>query len=110
MGSEYAALGHNQDVVPIQFFSIATGKGVRQLWGHTARVNRLAPTAEGRYLLSGGNDQVLHIWDISQHKRLPQDRPLRPLLSLFVAEIRSNRSGWSGPRRATTPPRRAARS
>jgi hypothetical protein len=85
VGNHYAALSHNKDIVPIWLYSTATGKNVRQLWGHTARVTSLTPSPDGRYLLSAGKDQTLHIWNPAQDRTLPRDRPLRPLLSLFVA-------------------------
>jgi WD40 repeat protein len=53
-----------------------TGRVIRTLRGHTAPVYAIAPSPDGRYLLSASSDLTLRVWDC--------DRDL-PLLSLFFA-------------------------
>lgn len=63
------------------------GKRLGSLAGFNGTINSIAPSPDrGRYLLGGGEDQVLHIWD--SHRPGKEDptkvHPGR-LLSLFVA-------------------------
>jgi len=42
----------------------------KELTGHKARVSALAVSPDGRYLLSGGDDNTLRVWDIKVGTRL----------------------------------------
>jgi len=55
---------------------LRTGQPVRKYHGHTANINDLVPSPDGRYFLSVSSDQTLRIWDFNQEE---------PLLSLFVS-------------------------
>jgi WD40 repeat protein len=61
----------------VYLFEARTGAKVREFQGHTAPVWAVAPSPDGRFLLSGSGDQTLRIWDLGRTE---------PLLSLFVAE------------------------
>ncbi len=53
-----------------------TGKRLQVLSAHLGRILALAPSADGKYLVSGSIDQTICIWD---------PRRSEPLLSLFAA-------------------------
>jgi WD40 repeat protein len=46
----------------IRVFEADTGKEVRQLTGHTAVVRSVSVTADGRLLVSAGNDNMVRVW------------------------------------------------
>ncbi|MBV8678774.1 MAG: caspase family protein, partial [Planctomycetaceae bacterium] len=60
----------------LHLFDTRSGMQVRKFQGHTGTVWAVAPSPDGRHLLSASNDMTLRIWD--------PDRA-EPLLSLFVA-------------------------
>ena len=53
-----------------------TGTKIREFRGHTGEVWAVAPSPDGRYLLSASDDQTVRIWTPDRDE---------PLLSLFVA-------------------------
>ena len=53
-----------------------TGNQLRSFPGHTGLVWAVAPSPDGRHLLSGSNDQTVRVWDPGRDE---------PLLSLFFA-------------------------
>ena len=57
-------------------FDAQTGEMIREFRGHTGMVLAVAPSPDGRYLLSASDDQTVRIW--VPHR-------VEPLLSLFVA-------------------------
>jgi len=73
-GKNWAVVGGIQS--ELFLFDIGTGKTVRSLIGHTGHIRALAPSPDGRYLLSAASDQTLRIWDFNREE---------PLLSLFFA-------------------------
>jgi WD40 repeat protein len=60
----------------VHLFAARTGKLLRSFRGHTGDVWAVAPSPDGRYLLSASNDQTLRVWNPEQDE---------PLLSLFFA-------------------------
>lgn len=60
----------------MELFDPRTGKLIRKLVGHTSVINSVAPSADGRYLLSSAGDQTVRVWSVDQDE---------PLLSLFFA-------------------------
>ena len=75
LGENHVALGFSNGLIGV--YDLASAKLVRLLKGHTGVVWALAPSPDGRYLLSGSNDRTLKIW------RQDQDEEL---LTLFVTE------------------------
>jgi WD40 repeat protein len=69
-----AVVGSDFDLLA---FDVGDGRRVRSLEGHAGAVWAVAPSADGRYLLSAGDDQTLRIWPAAAS---------RPLLSLFFAD------------------------
>ena len=60
----------------LYLFDTRTGKLVRTFRGDTGNIWAVAPSPDGRYLLSASNDQTLRVWDPDRDE---------PLLSLFFA-------------------------
>ena len=60
----------------LYLFDARSGQEVRKFLGHTGIVWAVAPSPDGRFLLSGSQDQTLRVWDPNRDE---------PLLSLFVA-------------------------
>ena len=60
----------------LYLFDARTGANIREFRGHTGEVWAVAPSPDGRYLLSASGDQTVRIWAPDRDK---------PLLSLFVA-------------------------
>ncbi|OWK34517.1 WD40 repeat domain-containing protein [Fimbriiglobus ruber] len=50
----------------------ATGVGatVRTYQGHTGKITALAATADGKFLITGGTDQTVRVWEVSSGKQL----------------------------------------
>ena len=60
----------------LYLFDARTGAKIREFRGHTGEVWAVAPSPDGRFLLSASSDQTVRIWAPDRDK---------PLLSLFVA-------------------------
>ncbi|WP_433337727.1 WD40 repeat domain-containing protein [Spirillospora sp. CA-294931] len=55
-----AAVGHGET---IGLWELETGRHLRTLTGHTAQVEALSLSADGRLLLSGARDRTMRLWD-----------------------------------------------
>jgi WD40 repeat protein len=62
--------------VALFFLNSQTGQVEHELSDHGEIIWALAPSPNGKYLLTGGNDQILKVWSLERHELL---------LSLFVA-------------------------
>ena len=60
----------------LYLFDTRTGKQLRSFLGHTGAVWAVAPSPDGRFLLSASGDQTLRVWDPDRDE---------PLVSLFFA-------------------------
>jgi hypothetical protein len=60
----------------LYLIDLKTGALLRRFKGHTGLILGLSPSPDGCYLLSGGSDQTMFLWDLNEEL---------PLLSLFVA-------------------------
>ena len=61
---------------PVPVFEYPSGKCLLRLTGHTEGVEALAPSPDGRFLLTGSGDHTLRIWDPDRNEAV---------LSLFFA-------------------------
>lgn len=53
--------------VPIRLWEVATGKNIATLWGHTTDVQCFAFSQDGTFLVSGGYDGVIYLWDLAPY-------------------------------------------
>ena len=60
----------------LALFDARSGKAIRWYLGHTSIVYAVAPSPNGRFLLSGSNDQTVRVWVPERDE---------PLLSMFFA-------------------------
>ena len=65
-GTRLAALVGTQ----IQFFDAGSGNKLFALSGHTGKVRALAFSADGRRLVSGGDDRLVKFWDLAAGKEV----------------------------------------
>jgi WD40 repeat protein len=54
---------------PIRLFDLAAGKEIAKLTGHTETVRAVAYSADGRQLISIGEDRSLRVWNVKTHKQ-----------------------------------------
>lgn len=73
IGGNRAAFGGSEHLYIVD---LPTNKIIRKLEGHSGIVFAVSPSPDGRYLLSGGSDQTICLWDTERKD---------PLLSFFVA-------------------------
>ncbi|MBL8797623.1 MAG: caspase family protein [Planctomycetia bacterium] len=77
----FTFLGDDRTVVGsangLDLFDLKTMRSVRPFFGHSGNMMAVAPSPDGRFLLSAATDQKLCIWDPAKSL---------PLLSLFFAD------------------------
>jgi WD40 repeat protein len=73
LSQQQAAVGNDFGLFVVDALA---GKILHPFRGHTGTVWAIAPSPDGRYLLSASDDQTLRIWDPDKYE---------PLLSLFFA-------------------------
>src|SRR6266699_2722745 len=54
----------------IKLWELTTGRELRTLAGHTAEVNSLAFSADGRQLASGSGDDTISVWDVQTGRQI----------------------------------------
>src|SRR5438876_1028156 len=54
----------------VKVWDVETGKELRTLRGHSDRVDGLAFTADGRYLLTASWDWTMRLWDVNAGEQL----------------------------------------
>src|SRR5437868_2906343 len=54
----------------LMLWSVATGKEVAMLAGHTGQVNSLAFSPDGKVLASGSFDQTIKLWNLTDRKEI----------------------------------------
>ncbi|TAF08940.1 MAG: serine/threonine protein kinase [Nostocales cyanobacterium] len=52
----------------VKLWNIATGKEITALKGHTQNVNVVTISADGKYLVSGGDDKTIKVWNLNTKK------------------------------------------
>src|SRR5262249_28596619 len=52
-------------------FDLETGQRVRYLVGHTDKVYALAPSPDGKWLVTGSSDQTVRLWRLEGRDRVP---------------------------------------
>jgi WD40 repeat protein len=67
--SKYELLSMTKDYREIRMNANIIGKPFVQL-GHTDRINTLAITPNGKYLISGSHDNTVKLWDIKSNKEI----------------------------------------
>ncbi|MDP2277772.1 MAG: caspase family protein, partial [Nitrospirota bacterium] len=55
---------HGEQYHAIKIWDVSTGAMVKALTGHTRRVSSCAISADGRYLVSGSEDNTIKLWDL----------------------------------------------
>jgi WD40 repeat protein len=85
-GPDRAVLGNAFGLVMLDTKS---GEEVCRLAGHVGQVVGVAPSPDGRYLASAGQDMTVRTWDLERAKGLDKGNPLTPTLSLFFGSGRS---------------------
>lgn len=69
----------------IKIWNALNGQLEATLTGHTAGINALAFTPDSKYLLSGGSDRVVQVWDIASKTSIRTLRSQAPELYRFYA-------------------------
>jgi WD40 repeat protein len=86
VGPDRAAVGTRNGVF---LYDTRTAAHICWLTGPLAATYCLAPSPDGRFLLAGGGDMILRIWDLERAQKQPKGKGLSYSLSLFFARPHS---------------------
>jgi WD40 repeat protein len=76
----------------LELYDTHNGERLCRFHGHDSGAVAVAPSKDGKYLLSAGQDMTLRIWDMERARAAAKDKDkgaIKPMLSLFVARNRS---------------------
>ena len=65
--------------MPLKFGTLSEEVKEHTLKGHAARINAVAITQDGRFAVSGSDDQTLRVWNL--HRGVPLTGPIPPGLA-----------------------------
>lgn len=92
---------HGEQYHAIKIWDASTGALVKTLTGHTRRVSSFAVSADGRYLVSGSEDNTIKLWDLPTGREIKTftNGPLDKGRVTYVAFLSGGRqilsSGWA---------------
>ena len=82
----FAGAGSGGDIT---VWDLASGKQLRVFEGHSAKINGMAITPDGKLLISGGADRVFIVWDVASGKPIYTSVPL----SAAITAVAISRDG-----------------
>jgi WD40 repeat protein len=93
----YFLTGHQSDP-KVRLGEVLTGKEVRAFEGHTAGVQCVAFSPNGREMVSGSIDKTLRLWEVNSGKELRQFEEISDLVSCVAFSPKGDRvlSGHGG--------------
>lgn len=59
-------------------------RNIKDFEGHIGEVYALSISSDGKYLASGGKDQLIHIWDVQENKLLDSFKGHRDTVTVRI--------------------------
>ena len=84
-------------------FDPATGRHCQQINGHTASVDCVALSPDGKWALSGSQDRTMRLWDLKTGKELAASRGTRTRFRKWPSRPTANRHSRPGTTAAIPP-------